>query len=83
MKVKSLVVIASQEIFCQCYGSIHQFKEYAHFYCVCHLYQGCAKAKEKKNAIIFFRKDYCCVCMFYRNYYFEDLHNVKNDSFKL
>ena len=50
---------------------------------MCHLYQGSARAKEEKNAIVFFRKAYCYVCRFYHNYYFEDSHNIKNGSFKL
>lgn len=73
--IKSLVYLASQEAFYQCYRIIENFTQYSHLYCLCHVYQGCVQEYSA-------RKDYCCVCRFRKEYYLKDLHDVKRNSFK-
>ena len=73
--MKSLVYLASREVFFHCYGIIRNFNESAHRYCLCDGYQGCLRELSA-------RRDYCCVCRFRKEYRLEDLHNVESNIFK-
>ena len=75
-RMKSLVYLASREALYHCSGIIESFTQYSHFYRLCDRYQGCVREPSA-------RKDHCCVCRFRKEYYSEDLHNVKRNSFKL
>ena len=74
--VKSLVYLASQEVFYHCFGIIDNFAYYSQDYCLCSMYQGCAPG-------LLARKDYCCVCRISEHYSAERLNEIKHNSFKL
>ena len=74
--MKSLVHLASREVFLHCYGIIQNFNECALLYCLCDGYQDCLRELSA-------RRDYSCICRFRKEYCLKDLHNVKSNSFKL
>ena len=74
--MKSMVYLASWEVFFHCYGIIWNFNECAYLYCLCDVYKGCLRELSA-------RRDYCCICRFRKEYRLEDLHNVQSNSFKL
>ena len=74
--VKSLVYLASREVFYHCFGIIDSFAYYSQDYCLCFLYQGCARG-------LLARKDYCCICRISEHYSLERLNEIKHNSFKL
>lgn len=74
--VKSLVYLASREVYYHCYGIIENCSFYSHDYFLCHRYQGCIRGASAK-------KDYCCVCRTYEHYSLQELNDIKHNSFKL
>ena len=73
--VKSLVYLASWEVFYHCFGIIDNFGYYSQDYCLYSVYQGCARGLLR-------RKDYCCVCRS-EHYSLERLNKIKHNSFRL
>ena len=74
--VKSLVYLASREVFYHCFGIIENFAYYSQDYCLCSMYQGCARG-------LLVRKDYCCVCRISEHYSLERLNKIEHNNFKL
>ena len=74
--VKSLIYLASLEVYYHCYKIIEHFIHSSYYYCLCDRYQGCLREP-------FGGEDYCCVCKTRIHYSLEKLNSIKHNSFKL
>ena len=82
--IKSLLFLASREVYYACYRIIEHCVYSAFWYCLCDEYQGCLR----EDCMLRYGSatsgaDYCCVCRTFRHYKLEELEKIKHGSFRL
>ena len=74
--MKTLLYLASREVYYQCYKIIKHFIHSSYWYWLCDRYQGCWRGPYPVAG-----NDYCCICITHAHYTLEKLNNVKYDFF--
>ena len=76
--MKTLLYLASREVYYQCYKIIKHFIHSSYWYCLCDRYQGCWRGPYPVAG-----NGYCCICITHAHYTLEKLNNVKYDFFSV